>query len=815
MTIVTFDTPAIEDIAARLDLREPNRKAVFAVAEVLNRAEPGVEMVCDLATATGKTYIAAGLIDYLAAAGVRNVMIVCPGTTILNKTINNFSPGHPKFVKGLDVRPTIVTAEDFQRGSVSEALRTSTDFKLFVFNVQQLIRPTANNSRKVRDYDETLGASLYEHLQDVDDLVVIADEHHAYFGPAFSKAVRDLEPTALIGLTATPHERTPSEQIVFRYPLAEAIADGYVKIPVLVGRRDGITELRRQLADGVALLRHKATALAAYAERTGQPVINPVMFLVCSSIEEAEEVAEIMAGADLLGDPAAVLTITSDSPDAALAALARVEEPTSPIRAIVSVQMLKEGWDVRNIYVVCALRALESESLSEQVLGRGLRLPFGQRTGLQMLDTVEVLSHRRFRDLLRDAGTLLEEFFTEQHSGQLLAPMATSDDVLEASEAQGRLDVTIVASSEGQPGEAAEDGALGFMIEDTERRLGEAASQAASFTATFDIVDGAPRVSFPRLRSVLIPQPFSLSTVPNSVAETRGALFVSGAAPTLDRQALLARKVENATGFGVRIEASVAEGPIRATQETFGLEALTDRIRRSVLSSRYVNQTRQESNAIRRLVSAFLVGADVTEAETVAWPEDRVSAAIDTFLELVREFHSQRGQTLQYEIELVPFPPTGQIAPGEGEVFPLNAGWAKYRWYRGWTRSLLPIARFDAKSTEFALAQIFEGSEGVRWWVRVETAQQVWIPWGHGHRHYPDFILIDDTGDHWLIEGKSDDRANDAEVLLKRDAGFEWTRFVNDSGDAPATWHYLFATETAIRQAGGTWAGLKNFATWE
>jgi hypothetical protein len=64
-------------------------------------------------------------------------------------------------------------------------------------------------------------------------------------------------------------------------------------------------------------------------------------------------------------------------------------------------------------------------------------------------------------------------------------------------------------------------------------------------------------------------------------------------------------------------------------------------------------------------------------------------------------------------------------------------------------------------------------------------------------------------------EGQADDRANDPEVTEKRDAGFEWTRYVNDSGVAPPTWHYLLATETAIRQAGGTWEGLKNFAAWE
>src|SRR3546814_18673462 len=87
---------------------------------------------------------------------------------------------------------------------------------------------------------------------------------------------------------------------------------------------------------------------------------------------------------------------------------------------------------------------------------------------------------------------------------------------------------------------------------------------------------------------------------------------------------------------------------------------------------------------------------------------------------------------------------------------------------------------------------------------RVEAQQDVWIPHGHRQRNFPDFIVGTDRGDHWMVEGKADDRANDPDVIQKKTAGFEWSRFANDSGDATATWHYLFATATAIKQAGGT-----------
>ncbi len=91
-------------------------------------------------------------------------------------------------------------------------------------------------------------------------------------------------------------------------------------------------------------------------------------------------------------DPDLVLQVTSDQSAEALAQLDVLEHDDSRRRAVVSVSMLKEGWDVKDIYVIAADRKLESELLTEQILGRGLRLPFGKRTGVGMLDTVEVLS---------------------------------------------------------------------------------------------------------------------------------------------------------------------------------------------------------------------------------------------------------------------------------------------------------------------------------------------------------------------------------------------------------------------------------------
>jgi len=74
--------------------------------------------------------------------------------------------------------------------------------------------------------------------------------------------------------------------------------------------------------------------------------VNPVMFIVCQTIDDANEVAEILARPLFFGTnySDAVLTIHSESSDEALEKLELVEEPSSKVRAIVSVSMLKEGW---------------------------------------------------------------------------------------------------------------------------------------------------------------------------------------------------------------------------------------------------------------------------------------------------------------------------------------------------------------------------------------------------------------------------------------------------------------------------------------
>jgi type III restriction enzyme len=109
--------------------------------------------------------------------------------------------------------------------------------------------------------------------------------------------------------------------------------------------------------------------------------VNPVLFVVRQTVQETEDAAALLAAEDMIGDPSAVLVITSQSSDEALGTLAAVEETGSPVRAVVSVDKLKQGWDVKNIGVIVALRALASQTLTEQILGADSAFPMAGAPG--------------------------------------------------------------------------------------------------------------------------------------------------------------------------------------------------------------------------------------------------------------------------------------------------------------------------------------------------------------------------------------------------------------------------------------------------
>jgi len=298
----------LNEVARRLALRAPNFKAVESVLlrtsdhyDVQGNTEP-YECIVDSATGVGKTYVMAGLMEYLAGADTpaRNFLLLAPGRTIRDKSIRTFTSGSTKSLRRyLRSNPVVITADNFNTQATRIAMDDATATKLYIFTVQALTSSTGEG-RATHEAQENLGTSFFQYLAQLDDLVILADEHHCYRGPAFSRTIKDLKPELVVGLTATP-VRADESMIAYRYPLAAAIADQLVKTPVMVGRRDDRADVATKLLDGVNLLRYKSRAADAYCDENDQPRVNPVMLVIAQSIAEAEEFQAVLDSSEFDG----------------------------------------------------------------------------------------------------------------------------------------------------------------------------------------------------------------------------------------------------------------------------------------------------------------------------------------------------------------------------------------------------------------------------------------------------------------------------------------------------------------------------------
>ena len=202
------------------------------------------------------------------------------------------------------------------------------------------------------------------------------------------------------------------------YPLKQAIVDGIVKRPV-----KGLAKIEEAKSDH-ASVRYRAYLAAGverwreYREQLKPLKKKPILFLMLNSTDEADDVAEWLRTkypAEFGGDCTQVIhtknngEIKETDLEEARKAVRDVDSDNSPINAIVSVLMLREGWDVQNVTVVVGLRPYTAKAniLPEQAIGRGLRLMFrGDPSGYT--ERVDIIGNKKFLDFVDDLEKLEE-----------------------------------------------------------------------------------------------------------------------------------------------------------------------------------------------------------------------------------------------------------------------------------------------------------------------------------------------------------------------------------------------------------------------
>lgn len=440
----------LDKIIKELDLRKPQELSLIKLDTLLSTFKIGKESPEEieaklvgnlkfdtnfpsfsfaLATGVGKTRLMGATIAYLYhEKKIKDFFILTPGETIYNKTIDNFTAGSKKYVlQGLTDFPmfNLITGENYQYADFGNKLFDS--ISIYIFNIQKIFNERKDVEFRFHKYHETLGSSFAELLQQK-DLVILMDESHRYRGEKSLRAINHLKPELGLEFSATPN----SNNVVYEYTLADAIKDskqalenlqndgdasgGYIKIPYVVARSDNYTYKGdiedNKLEDGILLHRQKKALIEEHCKNNKLPVILPITLITTRSIEHANEVKEYVTSDSFFNGyyKNKALVVTSESEIDSINQLLHLEEPV-PINKneiVIHVDKLKEGWDVRNVYTIIPFRASISKTLIEQTIGRGLRLPFGQLTGNEVLDSLDIISHDNYARVLSVAHEVAE-----------------------------------------------------------------------------------------------------------------------------------------------------------------------------------------------------------------------------------------------------------------------------------------------------------------------------------------------------------------------------------------------------------------------
>ena len=450
--------PHVNAIACRLSLRPPQRRSLEILDWVTEHVPPRkgndlkvaleairekYDKVTDferefpslcfaLATGVGKTRLMGAFISYLHLAhGINNFFVLAPNLTIYNKLIADFTPNTPKYVfKGIAEfaaeAPLIITGDNYESGA---GVRTGmlpgilAGVHVNIFNISKINSEVrGGKAPRIKRLSEYIGQSYFEYLAGLDDLVLLMDESHRYRASAGVRAINELKPVLGLELTATPFvesntDPVPFKNVIYDYSLAKAMADGFVKEPAVVTQKNfnptefNAAQLEQiKLEDGVRLHENTKVELETYARQTGQRVVKPFMLIIARETTHAGQLMQLIQSPQFFEGRYKNKVIQVDSSktgaeeDEMVQRLLAVESPDEPTEIVIHVNMLKEGWDVTNLYTIVPLRAANARTLIEQSIGRGLRLPYGKRTGVSTVDRLNIVAHDRFQEIIDEAN---------------------------------------------------------------------------------------------------------------------------------------------------------------------------------------------------------------------------------------------------------------------------------------------------------------------------------------------------------------------------------------------------------------------------
>lgn len=401
---ITFLTSPDDDQAARAGTLWPHQwesflRVVYAY-EVLGKTQIGADgLLLNIVTGGGKTAVIAALIAWLRIAhGIQKFVLLCPNLIVRDRLEDDFQGGKVFKARSL-IPPWASTMGEFDLatlGSGKEGGWSSLfSASIVLGNIHQFYQ--SNKS----------GQSNLSALMNGPDFALFNDEAHNSPATEYDATLRRMREKVVLRVdtTATPDRadgKVPDSEMVYEYGVTDALADVIIKTPVVyqpdiktvqltytdarTGEKRKVEEIdwdevdrlglnaTQWVTDDEPMRQQMAIALRRLEEqeRRAKGRYQPILFVVAVCKADAEKAAQVLN--KYFKVKTLLLTEDSDEADRQKAReLGREQKSGKPYKAVVSVLMLREGWDVPEVGVILLLRKFGSKVYGQQVVGRGLR----------------------------------------------------------------------------------------------------------------------------------------------------------------------------------------------------------------------------------------------------------------------------------------------------------------------------------------------------------------------------------------------------------------------------------------------------------
>lgn len=842
----------LDDIASDIKLVNRNSDLVDSLANIKNKyptctdfEKEFISLTFALATGVGKTRLMGAFISYLYTQhDIKNFFVVAPSSTIYEKLKKDLGdPSHPKYVfKGLGCfinPPKIISDEDYRNRNLS---LFESDINIFIYNIDKFNKENV----RMKSFNEYLGQSFYDELSNLNDLVMIMDESHHYRAEKGALALNELKPILGLELTATPlakkgTKQVPFKNVVYEYPLSKAIEDGYTRTPFAVTRSDinfynfGDEQIDKlMLLDGITCHENVKNKLEVYANNNNKRLVKPFMLVVCKDTEHATITENFIKSDEFRNGEYKYKTITVHSKmrgsesEQNMRLLLDVEDINNPIEIVIHVNMLKEGWDVNNLFTIVPLRTATSKILREQIVGRGLRLPYGERTGDKEIDAVMLTAHDKFNEILLEAqkgdsifkaGNVIkvEEIEDEKIIYTQLALDTNKDEQLERAFHHTNVDRTTENEA---------------LLNKVNNAIKDAVSTHVHTTkCTDELLDDLGKKTIVSSIETQLKEDVDLGTTYYNNEDIFSAWIIKETEETyrtivnkfipIPRIKITDNGVEEYCFVDFDIDLNDFNHiPIENDMLIQSLENLSDRERikgnmidfegynpkkvileelRKKAEIDYEKNTELIIKLISQVVNFYESNYSENGMHNIVMM-NRKDISNKIYLQMMQHFYCENGFLVEEVVDVSNV--NIQQAHTYSEQKNLYENYTdniRSILFTGIIKGVFDCVKFDSKP-ELILARILERDDFVKNWLR-PAKKEFNITYNNGKQYEPDFVVETDTK-VYLVEVKGEDKLNEPDVIAKKNRAIKYCEVVSNWGKANEykQWEYLFIPSMQIHE---------------